>query len=379
MAARCAALQLCAAFLLCAGAIAVAGAPVPAVPCTDAGECTDNEGTVWDLSMLGRVHRVGGTYMAGSGPRPDTFTYAFRLYANLGVVPDICTSSGVETASAMRYDTVQRFPGGPPPSCEQIGPDMTAAANPSYTVRRVPMGLTFSYQFAGEIAVEIRLRCLEGAGVGQASDALWNGFNRPDVYTINWLNGITCPGVNPPCTAAGACTDDEGTVWQLARLQQIQRIAGPIAGMTYAFRLFLNLNVVPETCSAAGLTTASFMRYTRGGGTGGECAQIGPDMAFDPAYVVRKVPDGLSFVYQFGDSTVNLNLICREVRDLHPRPHNIVRHRGCYGCVCCHCCACLYACANVLPACLRVLPVCILPPAVPVHVPCRCLSVYVMS
>ena len=54
----------------------VAAVPVPAidVPCTTAGECTDNEGTVWDLSMLGRVQRVAGTYNAGSGPRSDTFT-----------------------------------------------------------------------------------------------------------------------------------------------------------------------------------------------------------------------------------------------------------------------------------------------------------------
>ena len=108
-----------AALLLCAGASAVAAAPLPSpgsspaaaqvpavAPCTATGECTDNEGTVWDLSMLGRVHRVGGTYNAGSGPRPDTFTYVFRLYANLAVIPEICTTSGVDTASAMRYDTV---------------------------------------------------------------------------------------------------------------------------------------------------------------------------------------------------------------------------------------------------------------------------------
>ena len=50
-----------------------------AAPGTASGECTDNEGTVWDLSMLGRVHRVAGTYNAGSGPRFDTFTYVARF------------------------------------------------------------------------------------------------------------------------------------------------------------------------------------------------------------------------------------------------------------------------------------------------------------
>jgi hypothetical protein len=156
-----------AGLLVCISALAAA-TPVPAapaaVPCTDAGECTDNEGTVWDLSMLGRVHRVGGTYNAGSGPRPDTFTYVFRLYANLAVVPATCTNAGIESASAMRYDPVQRFPGGPPPSCTQMGPDMTA--DPMYTVRRVPMGLTFDYQLAGGESLEVNLRCSEGAGVG---------------------------------------------------------------------------------------------------------------------------------------------------------------------------------------------------------------------
>jgi hypothetical protein len=156
-----------AGLLVCISALAAA-TPVPAapaaVPCTDAGECTDNEGTVWDLSMLGRVHRVGGTYNAGSGPRPDTFTYVFRLYANLAVVPATCTNAGIESASAMRYDPVQRFPGGPPPSCTQMGPDMTA--DPMYTVRRVPMGLTFDYQLAGGESLEVNLRCSEGSGVG---------------------------------------------------------------------------------------------------------------------------------------------------------------------------------------------------------------------
>merc|ERR1740117_1149411 len=212
--------------------------------------------------------------MAGSGPRPDTFTYAFRLYANLGVVPDICTSVlPPGGAAAIRYDTVQRFPGGPPPSCAQIGLNMAMSPPFLYTLRRVPMGLTFNYQTPdGSATLEINLRCLEGAGVGQAADALWDQ-TRPGEYTINWLNGITCPGVNPPCTTAGACTDDEGTVWELARLQQIQRIDGPTAGQTYAFRLFSNLNILPDACTAAGVTAASAMRYS-GDGTSGQCAQI---------------------------------------------------------------------------------------------------------
>ena len=309
-----------AALLLCAGAMVqlVTAAPVPTAvprqePCTAAGECTDNTGQVWDLGSLGRVHRVAGTYDAGSGPRPDTFTYVFRLYANLAdfLLPDICTSSGVETASAVRYDPVQHFPGGPPPSCAQIGPDMSE--QPTYTVRRVPMGLTFNYQFAGSETLEINLRCLEGAGVGLPTDALWDQQN-PGQYTINWLNGITCPGINPPCTTDGACTDDEGEVWQLASLRQIQRVAGPIAGKTYAFRLYANLNLVPDPCREAGVTTASAMRYDSG-----ECAQIGPDMAFDPTYRVQRAPDGLFFQYQLDDTAIRVHLVCREVSGL-PRP-----------------------------------------------------------
>ena len=227
------------AILLCvgvaSGTLAAAAPVLPAhaavAPCTAAGECTDNEGTVWDLSMLGRIHRVGGTYNAGSGPRPDTFTYAFRLYANLGVVPEICTSSGVETASAMRYQAFT-VPGGDPPSCEQIGPDMVEG-DPIYTVRRVPMGLTFSYQLAGVDSVEINLRCHPEAGVGQPSDAFLDDQQQPGtprVYVINWFNGITCPGVVSPCTPGGVCVDDAGTAWDLARIGQIQRVAGPIPG-----------------------------------------------------------------------------------------------------------------------------------------------------
>lgn len=296
----------------------VVAVPVPAadVPCTAGGECTDDEGTVWDLSMLGRVHRVAGTYNAGSGPRFDTFTYAFRLYANLGVVPDICTSSGVDTASAMRYDPVQRFPGGPPPSCTQIGPDMSST--PLYTITRVPMGLTFQYELSsgGDDTLTINLRCSEGAGVGLPDDAIWRQ-EAPGQFTINWRNGITCPGVSSPCTATGACTDDEGTVWQLGGpgLGQIQRIAGPISGQTYAFRLFANLNVVPEACIAAGITEASAMRYD-GSGTDpeSECIQIGPNINFDPTFEVRRLPDGLLFQYQFDSSIIRLNLLCREVR-----------------------------------------------------------------
>lgn len=295
---------------------AVPAMPAADVPCTADGECTDNEGTVWDLSMLGRVHRVAGTYNAGSGPRFDTFTYAFRLYANLGVVPDICTSVAVDTASAMRYDPVQRFPGGPPPSCTQIGPDMSSA--PLYTVTRVPMGLTFQYELSsgGDDTLTVNLRCSEGAGVGLPDDAIW-GQEAPGQFTINWRNGITCPGVSSPCTATGACTDDEGTVWQLGGpgLGQIQRIAGPISGQTYAFRLFANLNVVPEACITAGITEASAMRYD-GSGTDpeSECTQIGPNIDFDPSFEVRRLPDGLLFQYQFGASIIRLNLLCREVR-----------------------------------------------------------------
>ena len=316
------------ALLLCAGATAVAAAPLaaaaPAVaPCTAAGECTDNEGTVWDLSMLGRVHRSGGTYNAGSGPRPDTFTYVYRLYANLADVnvPDICTDSGVTTASAMRFDPVQEFPGGPPPSCAQIAPDMVET--PTYTIRRVPMGLTFDYQFAGGDTLEINLRCLPGGGVGLPADAFWCsdefvGCTDPNKYTINWLNGITCPGVTPPCTADGRCTDDAGTVWNLAGtlgpgLGQIQRIAGPIAGQTYAFRLYSNLNTVPNACSSVGITTASALRYNGAGvDPQASCDQIGPDMTFDPTYILRRVPDGLFFQYTFGSDIIRVNLICRE-------------------------------------------------------------------
>lgn len=216
----------------------------------------------------------------------------------------------------MRYDPVQRFPGGPPPSCTQIGPDMSNA--PLYTVTRVPMGLTFRYELnaGGDDSLTINLRCSEGAGVGLPDDASW-AQEFPTQYTVNWRNGITCPGVKPPCTATGACTDDEGTVWQLGGpgLGQIQRIAGPVSGQTYAFRLFANLNVVPDACVATGVTEASAMRYD-GSGTDpeGECAQIGPNLDFDPTYEVRRLPNGLLFQYQFGASIIRLNLFCREVR-----------------------------------------------------------------
>jgi hypothetical protein len=302
-----------AALLLCAGVVAVRAVPAgqPVTPCTPAGECTDDEGTVWDLgSPFGRIQRVGGTYNAGSGPRPDTFTYAFRLYANLGVVPDICTESGIDAASAMRYQAFT-VPGGDPPSCGQIGPDMTA--DPAYTVRRVPMGVTFNYQLTGGDTLEINLRCQVGAGVGQPLDAFWS---TPGQYTINWPNGITCPGIEPKCTIGGACTDDEGTVWQLARLGQIQRIDGPNTApniFTYAFRLYNNLNVIPDVCSSVGITSASAMRYDTSG-ENPDCTQIGPDMTLDPTYVIRKVPTGLLFSYQFGGgNTLEVNLICREV------------------------------------------------------------------
>jgi hypothetical protein len=305
--------------LLCEGTLAAA-APVARVaadaPCTADGECTDDEGTIWDLSMLGRVQRVGGTYNAGSGPRPDTFTYVFRLYANLAVLPDICESSGVLSASAMRYDPIQRFPGGPPPSCTVIGPDM--AASPVYTLRRVPMGLTFSYQLDNGDSLEISLRCREGAGVGLPADAFWR---TPGQYSILWNNGISCPGVTPPCTPGGECIDDTGQTWELGGpgggLGQIQRISGPVLGQTYSFRLYSNLNVVPDVCSAAGITASSAMRHEGQGGTdpGGDCVQLGPDMDLEPSYTVRRVPTGLLFQYELdGVATIRVNLICREVR-----------------------------------------------------------------
>ena len=57
-------------------------------------------------------------------------------------------------------------------------------------------------------------------------------------------------------------------------LGQIQRIAGPVLGATYGFRLYSNLNVIPEACAASGITAASAMRY-EGAGTARDPPPLG--------------------------------------------------------------------------------------------------------
>ena len=291
-----------AAVALCAGGAAGAPFPSAAVPCTTNGLCTDNEGTVWDIGTmagggLGRVHRVAGAYQG------DDSTYTFSLYNNLNIIPDVCTDAGITTASAMRYEVATDF-------CEPIGPDMTA--DPSYTVTRTAMGITFDYQLGGSDTLRVNLRCVPGGGVGQPDTATGFGTGRT---TINWRNGFTCPGVQPLCTDAGMCTDNEGTVWNIGNLpggglNRIQRVAGPEEGYVYSFRLYTNLNVLPDVCSFAGLTTASGLRYNRGTS---DCTQIMPNMENDPSYAIRRVPTGLLFVYQLDDeTTMEINLICRE-------------------------------------------------------------------
>ena len=67
-------------------------------------------------------------------------------------------------------------------------------------------------------------------------------------------------------------------------LGQIQRIAGPVVGATYGFRLYSNLNVIPEACAASGITTASAMRY-QGAGTGKDSKETA---AFAPVHVYHR-------------------------------------------------------------------------------------------
>ena len=62
-------------------------------------------------------------------------TYAFRLYANLNMVPAACAAAGVTAASAVRYANDNGGGGGG--GCVQLGPDMEV--DPAYVVRRAPV------------------------------------------------------------------------------------------------------------------------------------------------------------------------------------------------------------------------------------------------
>ena len=109
-------------------------------------------------------------------------TYAVRLYNNLNIIPGVCRSEGITTASAMRY-----VEGGPNQECTQL--DM--AFDPTYSVRKVPTGLVFSYQLGGVNTLELNLICLPGAGAGLPGDAVGT-----QPLSVNWLNGLTCPEVH---------------------------------------------------------------------------------------------------------------------------------------------------------------------------------------